>query len=160
MNSDMTFKISTDGPEATVKVGERVGNLLSGGEVIELTGDLGSGKTTIMKGILSAMGYKGDVPSPTYTISRVYGLRDSIQLYHFDFYRIHGADMVVSELTEILDEPSAIVAVEWSDNIGEHVLPYDRIKITLVPGFNYCDRKICVESTSPKYDYVVKGLQG
>lgn len=158
MNSDTTFKISTDGPEATINFGKILGALLKGGEVIELAGDLGSGKTTLMKGILLGLGHKGDVPSPTFTISRVYKVRDGLELHHFDFYRIHGVDVVTSELAELLDDPASIVAVEWSSNVGEQALPKERLKVTLEQGMDLSQRSISVKSTSDKFRYVIEGL--
>jgi tRNA threonylcarbamoyladenosine biosynthesis protein TsaE len=112
-----------------------------------------------MQGLVAAMGFEGEVPSPTYTISRVYPVKKNIAVYHFDFYRLHGTDVVTSELAEVLDEPSVIVAVEWWGNVGHDLLPPNRIRISISPGETHMDRNITIESLGGDFDYVVKGLQ-
>jgi tRNA threonylcarbamoyladenosine biosynthesis protein TsaE len=88
------------------------------GDVIALTGDLGAGKTTLARAIIGALGYRGDVPSPSFAIIEVYdppALR--LPLVHADFYRLETP----SEVREIgLDdyrEGAALIA-EWPENAG------------------------------------------
>lgn len=117
--------------EATVDFGGCLGEALMGGEVIELVGDVGAGKTTLVKGIASALGITEPVQSPTFTISRVYEARDGLTLAHYDFYRLNDAGIMREELAEAISEPRSIVILEWAD-VVDGVLPEDRLTIELV----------------------------
>ncbi|HSX48552.1 MAG TPA: tRNA (adenosine(37)-N6)-threonylcarbamoyltransferase complex ATPase subunit type 1 TsaE, partial [Candidatus Nanoarchaeia archaeon] len=99
-------------------MGERIGRALKGGQVIELVSDLGGGKTVLVKGMAQGLGYKGDVTSPTFTISRVYQVRPGLELHHFDFYRLGRGDIVAQELEEVINDSEVIVAIEWAENAG------------------------------------------
>ena len=79
------MEIVTTGVEETFALGEKLGKSLHGGEVIELVGDIGAGKTALTKGIAKGMGVDDDVQSPTFTISRLYEGRNRIRLAHYDF---------------------------------------------------------------------------
>ncbi len=96
--------------------GRRIAARLAPGDVIALSGALGSGKTTLARAVIAALGYSGEVPSPTYTIVELYdGL--AVPLVHADFYRLEDP----AELEEIgLDhyrEGAALIA-EWPDHAG------------------------------------------
>lgn len=108
--------------------GERLGSLLSGGDVIELVGDVGAGKTTLTKGIAAGLGVTEDVQSPSFTISRVYDGRDELRLAHYDFYRLHDAGIMADELRETIHDPQMITILEWAD-VVEGVLPEKRLTI-------------------------------
>lgn len=108
---------------------ERLGNLLKGGEVIELVSDLGGGKTTFVRGLARGIGSDDPVSSPTFTINHVYKGTD-VTLYHFDFYRLAEAGVMSEELAEILQDPHGATVVEWG-GIVEDVLPADRLTITI-----------------------------
>ncbi len=93
-----------------------------------LSSDLGGGKTTFTKGLAKGLGSKDIVNSPTFTVSRVYDCRDGIELHHFDFYRLNEGGMVAHELAEVVENPKAIVVVEWGDVVSD-VLPKNRITV-------------------------------
>lgn len=112
--------------------GARLGALLRGGEVLELTGDVGAGKTTLTKGIGLGLGVDEDVQSPSFTISRVYDTASNIRLFHYDFYRLHDAGIMASELHDTLRDPSAVTIIEWADIVGG-ILPDDRLTIHITP---------------------------
>lgn len=112
------------------KLGSRLGHLLRGGECIELLGDVGAGKTTLVKGVAEGLVIDEDVQSPSFTLSREYAARDGLTLAHYDFYRLHKAGVLSYELAESLADPYTITVVEWGETIGA-VLPDDRVTITL-----------------------------
>ena len=114
------------------RLGEKLGLALRGGEVIELVGDVGAGKTTLAKGIARGMNIDEDVQSPSFTISRVYEGRDDLTLAHYDFYRLHDAGIMGSELHETVNDPLSVTLVEWAD-IVSGVLPEDKLTIRIVP---------------------------
>ena len=121
--------IEAENEQATRSLGETLGLLLCGGEVIELVGDVGAGKTTFVKGLAVGLAIDEDVQSPSFTISRVYEARDDLQLAHYDFYRLNDAGIMANELAETTQDPQTITVIEWAD-IVEGVLPENRIRIT------------------------------
>ncbi len=112
--------------------GARLGSLLRGGDVLELVGDVGAGKTTLTKGIAEGMGVDEDVQSPSFTISRVYDeLPSGLRLAHYDFYRLHDAGIMADELHEAAHDAQTVTVIEWADIVAG-VLPDDRLTISLV----------------------------
>ncbi|MDX2776572.1 tRNA (adenosine(37)-N6)-threonylcarbamoyltransferase complex ATPase subunit type 1 TsaE [Streptomyces caniscabiei] len=117
--------------EADMKAfGSQLGALLRGGEVIELVGDVGAGKTTLTKGIADGMRIGEDIQSPSFTISRVYDALSSVRLAHYDFYRLHDAGIMADELHETMNDPETVTIIEWAEIIAG-VLPDDRLTITI-----------------------------
>ena len=114
------------------QLGEAIGQSLSGGEVLELVGDIGAGKTTLTKGIAQALGINEPVQSPTFTISRVYDSPKGLRLAHYDFYRLSEAGIMGDEIREAMDDDSVVV-VEWAGAVDDD-LPKDRlvVKITTI----------------------------
>lgn len=112
------------------KIGEQLGARLRGGEVIELIGDVGAGKTTLVKGIGAGLHVDDDVQSPSFTISRVYAAREDLQLHHYDFYRLQDAGVMKYELAESIQNPQVVTVIEWAGTV-EDVLPPDHIAIRL-----------------------------
>jgi len=114
----------------TKRVGARLAALLKGGEVIELIGDVGAGKTTFTKGLAASLGVTEDVQSPSFTISRVYDLSGGLRLAHYDFYRLQDAGIMSHEIDEAMHDPRTITIIEWAQAV-DHVLPPDRLQITI-----------------------------
>lgn len=114
------------------QLGEAIGQSVSGGEVLELVGDIGAGKTTLTKGIARALGINEPVQSPTFTISRVYDSPKGLRLAHYDFYRLGEAGIMGDEIREAADDDSVVV-VEWAGAVDDD-LPKDRlvVKITTI----------------------------
>ena len=114
------------------QLGEAIGRSVSGGEVLELVGDIGAGKTTLTKGIARVLGINEPVQSPTFTISRVYDSPKGLRLAHYDFYRLSEAGIMGDEIREAMDDDSVVV-VEWAGAVDDN-LPKDRlvVKITTI----------------------------
>ncbi len=117
---------------ATGMFGQRIGRHVHGGDVIELVGDVGAGKTALTKAIALGMGIDDDVQSPTFTISRVYDAPSAVRLAHYDFYRLTDAGILSAELAESTSDQSTVTVVEWGE-IVEGVLPKDRLTIRITP---------------------------
>ena len=122
--------IEVNSEHAMKEFGERLGKLLIGGEVIELVGDVGSGKTTFVKGLARGLGVDDDVQSPSFTISRIYSARGGLKLAHYDFYRLNDPGILASELHETVSDDNIVTAIEWG-GVVEGVLPTDRLSIEL-----------------------------
>jgi len=120
--------IEVEGEHATKQLGERIGATLKGGEVFQLIGDVGAGKTTFVKGLAKGLGIDDDIQSPSFTISRTYAARDDIQLVHYDFYRLSDAGIMANELEENIHDPTTVTVIEWAD-IVEGVLPARHVSL-------------------------------
>src|SRR3989337_1220075 len=84
----------------TEQLGEQIGKLLRGGELIELASDLGGGKTTMTHGLARGIGSSDPVASPTFTISREY-TGGRLHIYHYDLYRLHEFGVVGETRSEV-----------------------------------------------------------
>lgn len=123
------MNLTIDSENAMRTFGERLGRALKGGECIELIGDIGSGKTTLTKGIAAGLGIEDTVQSPTFTINRTYDAPNGLRLSHYDFYRLSDPGIMSDELAESLSEPDTVIVIEWGDIVGS-VLPEDHMKVT------------------------------
>jgi len=116
----------------TRAIGEALGPMLSSGDALALTGELGAGKTTFVQGLARGLGFSGPVVSPTFTLVREYrGGR--LPLVHADVYRL---DRVQEVLDLALEEEveDGVLAVEWGD-VVEALLPAGHLVVELtVPG--------------------------
>ncbi len=111
-------------------LGARIGAKLKGGEVLELIGDVGAGKTTFVKGLAEGLKIDDDVQSPSFTINRNYAARDGLTLNHYDFYRLNDAGIMNMEIAESLSDPQNITVVEWGESVRD-VLPDARIVVRI-----------------------------
>jgi tRNA threonylcarbamoyladenosine biosynthesis protein TsaE len=109
---------------ATLAAGAALAPALAPGARIYLTGDLGTGKTTLVRGLLRALGFKGKVRSPTFTLLDVYAI-SNLDLYHFDFYRFNDpAEWEEAGFREYFS-PASVCLVEWPENAGSLLPPAD-----------------------------------
>jgi tRNA threonylcarbamoyladenosine biosynthesis protein TsaE len=113
-----------------IELGRKIGLKLRGGEVLELIGDVGAGKTTFVKGLALGLGIEDDVQSPSFTISRVYDGRDGLTLNHYDFYRLADAGIMKMEIAESIAMPKNITVVEWGESVRD-VLPIEKITVKI-----------------------------
>ena len=116
--------------QAMLQFGEKIGTALRGGEVIELIGDVGAGKTTFVRGLAKGLLIAETIQSPSFTISRVYNAKDELLLAHYDFYRLNEPGIMMDELNEAMSDNKTIVVVEWADTVKD-ILPDDRLTIRI-----------------------------
>ena len=112
---------------ATAEAGADLAKLIRAGDVVTLTGDLGAGKTTLVRGLLKALGHDGEVPSPSFAIVQPYEDLDP-PVWHADLYRLENS----AELAELgLDSlGDSVLVVEWPDRAGEGAWP-EALRLTL-----------------------------
>jgi tRNA threonylcarbamoyladenosine biosynthesis protein TsaE len=116
----------------TFDLGERIGEKLSGGEILLLSGPLGAGKTVLVKGVAHALGIdEQDVTSPSFTLVNPH--RGRLRLYHIDLYRLdEGASAAHAvDLGEILADEDAVVIIEWAERMGLYPLPEETWSISI-----------------------------
>jgi len=124
------LRFETRSDEETREVGRALSQRFPTTGLVLLTGELGAGKTTLVKGIVDGLGVAGadDVSSPTYTIVHEYG--DPVRVYHVDLYRLDTEEEVRGfGFEDLLDQP-ALLLVEWGERFP-HLLPQERIEITI-----------------------------
>ena len=115
--------------DATEAAGARLASALRGGMVIGLSGELGAGKTTLVRGLLRARGISGPVKSPTYTLVEHYPV-SSLYFYHFDFYRFMNPNEWDSAGMSDYFRDDAVCIVEWPERVGD-VLPVADLALSL-----------------------------
>lgn len=121
---------------ATLALGRALAAVLADPEnrvALLLRGGLGSGKTTLVRGLVAALpgGDDAEVASPSFNIVNIYPTRP--ETYHVDLYRIPHGDPAVEEHLEVAGLAAAIVAVEWAEYLPGDMLPDERLEMTWLP---------------------------
>jgi tRNA threonylcarbamoyladenosine biosynthesis protein TsaE len=117
------------GAEATEHAGACLAPRLHGGMVVTLHGELGSGKTTLVRGLLRARGIRGPVKSPTYALVEHYPV-SSLYFYHFDFYRFMNSDEWDSAGMSDYFRDDSVCIVEWPERVAG-LLPIADLELSL-----------------------------
>lgn len=121
--------VTTRSPDETTALGMRLGRLLEPLDLVCLYGNLGSGKTTLTKGLARGAGFKGRVTSPTFGLAREYrGKR--LTLHHLDLYRVAADQTGDIGIEDFVHDPRAACVVEWPE-AGEAFYPKDRLEVRL-----------------------------
>lgn len=120
-------------PQDTFDLGEKIGESLTGGEMILLSGNLGAGKTLLTKGILHALDFDVDeVTSPSFTLVNLYKT-EKFDVFHIDLWRINEkADAAVAVgLDEIIEDEKAVTIIEWAERLSNFSFPESVLDITI-----------------------------
>jgi tRNA threonylcarbamoyladenosine biosynthesis protein TsaE len=124
-----TLEFVSRSPEQTSRLGMRLGALLQLNDVICLSGELGSGKTTLIKGISQGWGSLDEVTSPTFVLVNQYRLPEDMTMYHLDAYRLNNS-LEAEELDVDLMLEDGILLVEWAERISS-ILPEENLWISM-----------------------------
>ena len=122
------FEMESPSPARTRRLGSDLGRLAQAGDVILLTGDLGSGKTTLVQGISRGLGIREPARSPTFVLVSEHHGR--LPLYHVDLYRVGGLEEAIDIGIEEFVEGEGVCVVEWADRAPD-VFPSERLSIHL-----------------------------
>jgi tRNA threonylcarbamoyladenosine biosynthesis protein TsaE len=144
-----SIQLRTRAAEETQALGEAIGDLLDPGDVVSLTGDLGAGKTTWVQGAARALGVRGPVVSPTFTLIREY--RGIHPVYHMDVYRLDRVQDVLDLGFEEMLDREAVVFVEWGDAI-EGLLPDGHLQVELALEDANDSRRVTVTGQGRAWD--------
>ena len=118
-----------DSATATETLGAQLAQVLTPGCTFYLRGDLGAGKTTLMRGLLHSLGHRGIVKSPTYTLVEPYSI-GNWRLFHWDLYRLaDSGELKYLGLREQIDG-EAVLLIEWPER-GHNELPVADLEVTL-----------------------------
>jgi tRNA threonylcarbamoyladenosine biosynthesis protein TsaE len=135
----------------TQGVGAAIAPLLRIGDVLVLTGELGAGKTTLVRGIASGLGAAEHVASPTFTLVREY-VTGRIPVAHVDVFRLDRVQDVVDLALDELEGGACVLMVEWGDAV-EELLPDDRLRVELTtdPAGETDARRITITSAGTSW---------
>jgi tRNA threonylcarbamoyladenosine biosynthesis protein TsaE len=155
----MSDAITFDANElaATMALGQRLGQLLSPGAVVALVGQLGAGKTHLVRAIAEGLGISDSrvVSSPTFVLIQEYNARWPI--YHFDAYRLHNSAEFAELGVHEYFEANGVCLVEWADRV-EGCLPAEHLRIEIqVTG--ELSRRFLIHASGPQYLALVQRLK-
>lgn len=151
------FLYTSNSENDTKKIAKKLASKLIKGDLVVLTGELGSGKTKFTEGFLSYFGLENEISSPTFTIVNEYSKND-INIYHFDVYRLEdSSEFYAIGGDEYFDK--GICLVEWGELIQD-VLPKEYIKIDFSRDENNENQRILnIQSIGNKYDKIINELK-
>lgn len=141
----------------SLALGQKLAEATTTPQLIELVGDLGGGKTSLVKGIAKGLGITQTVTSPTFNIHRTYKASNGKVLEHFDLYRLDDDEIVLNELDDALSDENAVVCVEWANHFHEH-LSDDRLVIEC-SFVKEDERQFVIMATGQESADIVKALQ-
>ena len=124
-----SLEFTSRSAEQTRRLGMRLGGLLHAGDVVALSGDLGSGKTTFIQGVARGWGSTDAVSSPTFVLVNQYRRPDGEKLHHMDAYRMESALEAEDLDLEAMLESGALL-VEWAERISD-ALPVERLSLMM-----------------------------
>lgn len=143
-----------DNVSNTLNLGKKLGALSKSGDIICLTGDLGTGKTHISKGFAEGLDITEHITSPTFNIVNEYH-SGRLTLYHFDVYRVNDPDEIYAIGFDEYIFGEGVSLIEWANYI-EELIPeeYLHINIKKIPELGENFRKITLKAYGSRYDYI------
>lgn len=151
------MEITTHSEKETIGFGRHLAEVLSAGDVIFLSGELGSGKTQIVKGMAEALGIDPSiVQSPAYDLINEYE-GGKLPLFHMDFYRLEHLSPEEYPWIAEYGSKGGIVAIEWASQVPEGIFR-EHLEIVFAPYESGDERKITLRATGKRYEEVINSL--
>ena len=151
----MEAQIISRSPEETRAIGRIVGERASSGDVVLLTGELGTGKTCLTQGILNGLGSEDLARSPTFVLISEH--RGRMPLYHMDLYRIGTIEQAEVLGIEEYVEGDGLTVVEWADNVPG-IFPDDALSIELEL-LSECKRRLSFSTVTDRHKGLVEAVR-
>ena len=136
-------------PAATDALGAALADCLQPGLMVRLDGDLGAGKTALVRAALRRLGHAGPVKSPTYALVELYNT-SRLCLYHFDFYRFTDPEEFVDAGLAEYFRDDVVCCVEWPEKAGHHLPPADLVVRLAVAGAGGVGRSARIEASGAR----------
>ena len=156
MPFDKTVTITSHTPRQTEQIGSLLGSMLAKGDIIALCGELGTGKTTLVRGMARGIGLEeGEVASPSFTLVNEY--EGPLRLFHIDLYRLADEKELIAIDYEEYLTADGVVVIEWADRLPQ-AIPADSLWITL----RYLGterREIVLRAEGDRYKMMIEELQ-
>lgn len=150
-----TLAVHITSAAAMEELGAQLGKNCPAGTRIYLQGELGAGKTTLVRGFLRARSYTGKVRSPTYTLVEAYELQD-VTIYHFDLYRLTGPEELEGiGFRDYLDGGSLLL-LEWPEKAGPLLEAPDLLVSMVLDGDK---RRLCLRANSARGQEILLAIQ-
>lgn len=150
-----SITVHTTTEEQTVALGRRLGEMASAGDVFLLSGELGTGKTCLVRGIAKGMGVSDYASSPSFVIIRQYQGR--LTLYHMDFYRLERPEEIADLGIDEYLNGEGVCAVEWAER-ASGLLPAEHLHIALSYAALEGQRSIVLSAAGSRYGTIVDRL--
>jgi tRNA threonylcarbamoyladenosine biosynthesis protein TsaE len=143
----LDMEIITKSQEETIELGEKLADHFRGGDILLLNGNLGAGKTTLVKGLAAGLGVKSEITSPTFTLMNIYpaNLATIKKLVHIDTYRLKDErDLEEIGVEDYINSPDVFCIIEWPEKISR-LLKNKKTTIITIEAQNENKRKIIIE---------------
>lgn len=127
----------TNSNTETEKVGEELAKSLKGSTLLLLTGNLGSGKTTFVKGLAKGLGIEKNISSPTFILLRTYKAPNKTVLNHIDLYRLDKIDFNNFGLEDLIMNNNSITVIEWAEKLNISFSKLDKLLQIMPINFKY-----------------------
>jgi tRNA threonylcarbamoyladenosine biosynthesis protein TsaE len=151
----VALKLILPDERATLALGAALSRCLEPGLVVYLRGELGAGKTTLVRGAVRALGHEGPVRSPTYTLVEVYAV-SRLDLHHFDFYRFHDPREWIDAGFRESFNGRTVSLIEWPERAGGQLPPAD---VDIALGLHEAGRSAVLTSRSLKGQKCLERLE-
>ena len=156
-DNNTTAIFNSNGPEETIWLGTIIGDLLQNGDLIAFNGDLGAGKTSLIKGIALGLKSQDNITSPSFSIINEY--TGIVPIFHFDFYRIGKPEDIEDLGYEEYFSDTGVILIEWAKIIADY-LPDNLLLINIFMDYqNIFTRKIVFKPKGKRYEKIMEDLE-
>ena len=140
------MELISHSPSDTESLGEQWGREAKLGLLIALSGDLGAGKTQLVRGLARGLGCTARVHSPTFTLVNEYG-GGRLRLFHLDLYRLETPEQIRSAGIEEFLQPDGLAVIEWAERLAKEAWPTTKVRRVNIEVLSETKRRIVYEDS-------------